>query len=116
MRSPGGSSFLEIFERPLRDVVPEPTGKVNLTEALHMLAGTTFNQKLSKEGGRLQQLLKNGASDREIIEEFYLAALTRYPTERELAGQQEMFRHLARRWPGSGLGPGDLAGSFPRIH
>ena len=62
MRSPGGSSFLEIFERPLRDVVPEPTGKVNLTEALHMLAGTTFNQKLSKEGGRLQQLLKNGAS------------------------------------------------------
>jgi len=78
-------------------VIPEPTGKATLSQALHMLAGTTFNQKLSKEGGRLQQLLKNGASDREMIEEFYLTALARYPTERELAGQQKMFQQRPRQ-------------------
>ena len=97
MRSPSGSPFLGVFERPLRDVVPEPTGKATLSEALHMLAGTTFNQKLSKEGGRLQQLLKNGASDREIIEEFYLASLARYPTQQELAGQLGMFQQRPRQ-------------------
>jgi hypothetical protein len=89
--------FLGIFDRPLRDAVPEPTGKPNLGQALHMLAGTTFNRKLAEEGGRLQRLLKNGASDREIIEEFYLAALTRLPREPELSGLQSMFQERARQ-------------------
>ena len=84
--------FLGIFERPLRDVVPEPTGRPNLGQALHMLAGATFNQKLAKEGGRLQRLLKTEASDRAIIEEFYLAALSRLPAEQELSGLQRMFQ------------------------
>src|SRR5262249_22450837 len=97
MRTPSGSPFLGIFERPLRDVVPEPTGKPNLGEALHMLAGATFNEKLSKDGGRLQQLLKSGAGDRQIIEEFYLAALARYPTEQKLAGQEQMFHQRPRQ-------------------
>ena len=95
--APIGSSFLEIFGSPLRDVVPERSGKPNLRQALHMLAGATFNEKISKEGGRLQRLLKSGASDREIIEEFYLVALSRFPTERELAGYEEMFRERPRQ-------------------
>ena len=92
-----GNSFLDIFGRPLRDVVPEPGGKPSLDQARHMLVGATFNQKLSKEGGRLQRLLKSGASGREIIQELYLAALSRYPTERELAGHGEKFRERPRQ-------------------
>ena len=97
LRFPSGPSFLDIFGRPLRDVVPEPGGKPNLDQARHMLVGATFNQKLSKEGGRLQRLLKSGASGPEIIQEFYLAALSRYPTEGELAGHGEKFRERPRR-------------------
>jgi hypothetical protein len=96
MRSPGGSPFFSVFERPLRDVVPEPTGKATLGEALHMLAGPTFNEKLSKQGGRLQQLSKSGATDREIVEEFYLAALARYPSEQELGGNLTIFHQRPR--------------------
>ena len=96
LRFPSGPSFLDIFGRPLRDVVPELGGKPNLDQARHMLVGATFNQKLSKEGGRLQRLLKSGASGPEIIQEFYLAALSRYPTEKELAGHEEKFRERPR--------------------
>jgi hypothetical protein len=97
MRFPSGSPFLGIFGRTARDVVPEPADKANLGEALHMLAGGTFNEKISKDGGRLQRLLESGSSDREIIQEFYLAALSRFPTGRELAGLEQMIRERPRR-------------------
>ena len=53
LRFPKESSFLDIFGTPQRDVVPEPGGKPSLGQALHMFAGATFNQKLSKEDGFL---------------------------------------------------------------
>ena len=50
-----------------------------------MLVGSTYTSKLSKEGGRVDGLLKSGISDRQIIEDCYLAALCRFPTTQELA-------------------------------
>jgi hypothetical protein len=50
-----------------------------------MLAGPVYTIKISQEGGRLDRLMKKGASDDQILDEFYLAALTRYPTPREKA-------------------------------
>jgi hypothetical protein len=80
------SIFLSIYGRPMRDVVPERNGKPNLSQALHMLAGSTNNQKVSKEGGRLDTMLKSGEPDRQIIQSLYLAALTRLPSDQELSG------------------------------
>ena len=67
-----------------------------------MWAGPTYTTKIVEEGGRLDRALKDGLSDPQIIEEFYLAALSRYPTERELTelvaflGQEPSRReHLA---------------------
>ncbi len=48
-----------------------------------MFAGPAYTSKISEQGGRLDQLLKNGATNDEILDEFYLAALARFPTARE---------------------------------
>ncbi len=97
LRFPSESSFLDIFGTPQRDVVPEPGGKPSLGQALHMFAGETFNQKLSKEGGFLARIVESDVSNGEIIEQLHLAALARLPTPGELAGHQEMFRSRPRK-------------------
>ena len=73
------SRFLEVYGRPSQERVPERDAQPNLNQALHILAGTTYTEKLWKPGGRLQRLLERGAADREVIEELYLAAMSRLP-------------------------------------
>ena len=91
------SRFLDVYGMPIRDSIPERDGKASLTQALHMLVGSTYTRKLSQEGGRIDQLLKRGASDREIIEEFYLAGLARFPTEEERVALEGMIRQQPPR-------------------
>ncbi|PYV20065.1 MAG: hypothetical protein DMG07_00240 [Acidobacteria bacterium] len=60
--------------------------------------GSTFTDKLSREGGRLDRLIRRGASDGEIIEELYLAALSRFPTPQEVTDLRgAITRQPARR-------------------
>ena len=89
--------FLEVHGRPLRFSLPERNVEPNLLQALHMLAGGTFTSKLSGEEGRLGRLLQSGASNREVIEELSLAALSRFPTGRERTELEEMLRHSESR-------------------
>lgn len=77
------SRFLDIYGRPSRTAVPERKGGASLAQALHMLAGPAYTEKLSGKGGRIDRLLRSAAADREIVEEFYLAALSRFPTLEE---------------------------------
>ena len=78
------SRFLDIYGRPQRDSVGGRDNKANLSQALHILVGSTYNRKLGQPGGRLETLLSRRASDREVIEELYLATLSRYPADEEL--------------------------------
>jgi hypothetical protein len=89
MPSRVASRFLDVYGRPLREAIPERDGKANLGQALHMLVGTTYTEKLSREGGRLDRLLEKKASGREVIEELYLAALARLPSQEERAPLEE---------------------------
>ena len=73
------SRFLDIYGRPNRLTLPERSGKANLNEALHMLAGAAYQEKLAAPGSRLRKLLDQGRSDEEVIQEFYLAAYARFP-------------------------------------
>ena len=92
------SPFLDYFGRPDRMAVPERDRSPNLAQAMHMLAGSTYTEKIHKEGGRLDRLLKSGASDQEIIEEFCLVGLGRFPTEEERADLERRIReHPSRR-------------------
>ena len=88
------STFLDVYGRPNRIMVPERKVEASLQQALHLQAGTTYTSKVSKKGGHLDRLLQLGASNRQIIENFYLVALSRFPTARELA---ELESELNRR-------------------
>jgi len=59
-----------------------------------MITGPAFNDKISQEGGRLRQLLNKDASDEQILDEFYLAALTRTATPEE---KSELLQFLSQR-------------------
>ena len=88
------SRFLELYGRPSRGAIPERSVKPNLAQALHMLAGATYVDRLSSPRSRLARLLQSGASDAAIFEEFYLAALSRVPAREET---QELEQLLGRR-------------------
>jgi hypothetical protein len=79
------SRFLELYGRPNRLTLPERNARANLGEALHMLAGPAYNDKLSAPGSRLQRLIRSGSDDAAIVEEFYLAAFSRPPDKEESA-------------------------------
>ena len=91
------SRFLEIHGRPLRQSVPERKGKPNLAQALHLLVGGTYTEKLIQKEGRINRLLENGTSDREMIEELYLAALSRLPTDEERTDLEKMIAQQSLR-------------------
>ena len=57
------SRFLELYGRANRGAVPERNNKPNLSQALHMLAGTTYVDRLSRPNSRLAKLLESGATD-----------------------------------------------------
>jgi mono/diheme cytochrome c family protein len=85
------SRFMDIYGRPTRQSVPERNVQPNIEQAMHLLVGDTYTEQLSGEDGRLDQLMKRTSLDiRDIIREFYLAALSRYPIEEELAAIEEL--------------------------
>jgi hypothetical protein len=88
------SRFLELYGRPSRSSIPERTGHPNLSQALHMLAGASYVERLSSKDSRLSRLLASGAANDKIFEEFYLAALGRFPSPEETQALEQV---LAKR-------------------
>ena len=88
------SRFLELYGRSNRGAIPERNNKANLSQAMHVLAGATYVDRLSQPNGRLAKLLQSGATDEQIFSEFYLAALSRPPAGDEV---QELKTILAQR-------------------
>ena len=88
------SRFMEVFGRPFRSTVPERFSKASLAQALHALVGSTYTENLSTEGGRIDRLLKADTTNEELIEELYLGALSRFPSQQERAAVRELIsRH-----------------------
>ena len=78
--------FLTTFAKPRRASVCEceRSPDENLAQALHTLNGSTVATKLTDANGRIQRLLKEKKPHEEIVDEIYLAALSRPPTADEL--------------------------------
>lgn len=91
------SQFLDIYGRPNRFSVPERNAKPNLSQALHILAGSTYNDKLLAKGGRIDGWLLRGASSKEVVEEIYLAGFSRPPTQEESSKLVEMLDRIPDR-------------------
>lgn len=81
------SKTLDILGRCDRNGSCESTGATGggLTAKLHWINGPFLNQKISSKTGRLHQLIAAGKTNREIVTDFYLRALSRKPTQKELA-------------------------------
>ncbi len=84
--------FLNTFGKPRRQGVCEceRVSDPNLAQALHTLNGDIVTVKISSPKGRIARLLAAKKSHDEIVNELYLATLSRRPNSREQAvwGQQ----------------------------
>ncbi len=88
--------FLEVFGQPKRDTVCqcERVTEVTLSQALQIANGELLHKKLTSPDSRLQRLLGSDHSDEQIVNELYLAAYARMPTEKEF---QVVNSHFAKR-------------------
>jgi hypothetical protein len=79
------NAFLKTFNRPARILACEceRENSANLSQALQMISSRLVQEKLSSDKGRIAALVKAGKSDEAILEEMYLAALSRLPSTRE---------------------------------
>jgi hypothetical protein len=82
------SYFLASFGRPdrVQTCECERTNEPSMAQALHIANGDTLNTKLATKGNAVDKLLASGQSDAKIVEEAYLQALSRPPTDAERAG------------------------------
>lgn len=80
-----GSYFLSAFGRPQRlsACTCERRDEPTLSQALHLINGATLSAKIADPNGRLARLLSAQTPPETVIEEWYLAALCRMPTETE---------------------------------
>ena len=77
------SHFLEIYNRPFRRALPERGEEPTLQQAMHILVGDKYVGSLSVSGSRLDKSFSGGSSNRDILDELYLAALGRFPSKEE---------------------------------
>jgi hypothetical protein len=55
-----------------------------LPQALNLVNGKTISDAVADGGGRIAKAILGGKADRDLIEEMYLASLSRRPTAGEL--------------------------------
>lgn len=80
-----GNYFLEVFGRPSRDsaCTCERRNEPTLAQALHLINGSTFENAMKSNEGRLAEQLSGETTNEQIVEDLYLAAYARYPREAE---------------------------------
>jgi hypothetical protein len=85
------SFLLDVFGRPARQITCEceRTAQPNIAQALHLLNGDFLNKKIAAPAGRVETLFKNKIPLPAVIEEVYLATVSRPPRPDELARAQE---------------------------
>ena len=86
--------FLKLFGRPERETSCEceRTTEVSLAHAMNLINGPTVAEALIDPEGRIAQLIEANQDDRALVEELYLATLSRLPEKNEYAVAIE---HLA---------------------
>jgi hypothetical protein len=87
--------FLKAFGQPARELVCEceRESEGNLGQALQLINGPTVNEKIRQPNNRLGQWLAAKLSDEAIMEQLYLAAYCRLPTNEERSKIRE---HLSK--------------------
>lgn len=78
--------FLDLFGRPQRESACECERRsdVSLAQTLNLINGSTLAHAIANPEGRVARLIAAKVPDRELVEELYLAALSRRPDTKEL--------------------------------
>ena len=81
----GKEGFLDVFGRPPREssCECERRSDFSLPQALNLVNGKTISEAVADPNGRVAKMVLTGQSDEAIVEELYLAALSRPPTREE---------------------------------
>lgn len=89
------SYFFRIFGKPQRVSVCECERgtEPSVAQALHLMNSPESVRKIRDRNGRAAKLSRSELSDSEIIEELYLAALSRYPSLKETDFMLQAFDH-----------------------
>lgn len=87
------SLFLDTFGRPDPNQDPpcERTTDTAVVQALHLMNAPSLHGKLASESGRVVNLARSDKPPREIVEELYLLAYGRLPTDEERQVGESLF-------------------------
>ena len=107
--------FLKVFGKPERLLTCEceRSDDTTLAQAFQLITGELLNRLLSEPDNRIGKLLAAEKSNREIVEELYLAALCRPPSAKELDATAALVAKAKDRRAGAGrrgLGAGERQG------
>ena len=87
------SLFLDTFGRPDPNQDPpcERTSDTSVVQALHLMNAPDLHRKVTSEDGRAARLAKGEMTPKAIVEELYLLAYCRFPTDEERAAGEGLF-------------------------
>ncbi len=88
------SLFLDTFGRPDPNQDPpcERTSDTSVVQALHLMNAPALQSKITSDDGRVALLARSEKTPRELVEELYLLAYSRRPTEEEFGVGVELFQ------------------------
>lgn len=94
-----GDQFLQLFGKPERILACEceRSNEPTLGHALSLIGGTALHERLKHPNNRLARLISSDRSDRQIVDELFWTALSRGPSERELAAASELIQERGDR-------------------
>jgi hypothetical protein len=97
----GREGFLDVFGRPPREssCECERRSDFSLPQALNLVNGRTISDAVADPKGRVAKLVLSGKSDEAMVDELYLSALIRLPTQEE---RQRGVKYLSTAGKGSG--------------
>lgn len=80
-----GAEFLRVFGKPDRLLTCEceRSDSTTLAQAFQLINGERLREALEAPGNRIGRLLESGATDDAVLEELYLATLSRRPASEE---------------------------------
>ena len=87
------SYFFRVFGRPLRASVCEceRSNEPSITQALHLMNAPEIADKIRAKSGTARKLADSPKPPAEVVEELYLTALARLPTDKEKATMLKVF-------------------------
>ncbi|MBM3774407.1 MAG: DUF1553 domain-containing protein, partial [Acidobacteria bacterium] len=89
--------MMKVFGRnDLREVICERDAQPSVAQVMHLIGGELIQTQVAGQGGALDDSLAR-FSDRQIVERLYLAALTRKPSDDEVAAALQGVTPATRR-------------------